>query len=591
MNLLTPVAPMTPAMTALMAVARAMGAEADLSIFDPSHAADPATRDPQKAFVVDASALADAGTCGQAGSPLPDALDGHPLLILATSGGPAMDACLARLTDGRVTGVVEITRADEVAFPEPVSRTSSPPGGVLAGQRYARTPGPALGLALAPEADAEVVMEVGGRPTFVRIGGRSTPTFVWATPAVFDVERPLPAEREFEEALDAYVPGIVFLRAACGDRCWHNPVPGAGLVIDDPLLQPRYGLLDFERLLASARAHRFHVTLAFIPWNGHRTEKQRAQWFLAHADCFSICAHGCDHKRNEFSSDDYVDLIQRNHTAHARMAAHAERTGIPCEPLMVCPQEQYSLTGIRAFADSRRFLALVNTGCLPRRMTEAVVTGADLLRPAQDAFFGFPVFKRHYWRDMSAFTMAVFLGKPAILVEHHEFFADGPRPVESFVDRLRTMAPQVTWGPLEMVVTRTHWRRTTGHGSCDIRFFTDRFQFDHTGATPTTYRLLKRLPADTPIERLTVNGCEVSFERSGEDVTFQFQADEPTAFEISVRITPVQPAGHSDRGLCYTASVAARRALSEFRDSVICRNHTLLRAGKALAKRLRLTGG
>ncbi|MFN0129752.1 MAG: hypothetical protein ACKV19_24060 [Verrucomicrobiales bacterium] len=591
MNLLEPVAPMTPGLTALMALARALGAEAELSVFDPSATADPASRDRPQALVVDACALADAGTSGNGIPPLPDALDGHPLLILVTRSGPEMDTGLARLTGGRVTGVVEIPHADEVTFPEPASPTSQCSSGVLAGQQYARILSPALGLVLPPGADAEIVMEVAGHPTFVRIGGRSTPTFVWATPTVFDVERPLPAEREFEEALDAYVPGIVFLRAACGDRCWHNPVPGAGLVIDDPLLQPRYGLLDFERLLASARAHHYHVTLAFIPWNGRRTEKQRAQWFLDHADYFSICAHGCDHTHNEFNSDDYDDLIQRNHTAHARMTAHAERTGIPCESLMVCPQEQYSLTGIRAFADSRQFLALVNAGCIPRRLPEAVVTGADVLRPAQDAFFGFPVFKRHYWKDMSAFAMAVFLGKPTILVEHHEFFADGPGPVESFVERLRAMAPQVTWGPLENVVTRTHWRRVTGPGQSDIRFFTDRFQFEHAGATATTYRLLKRFPPSTLIEGLLVNGREVAFERSGDDVTLQIQADEPTAFEINVHITPVQPNAQLDRGLRYTASVAARRALSEFRDSVICRNRAFLRAGKALAKRLRLTGG
>src|SRR5206468_5752393 len=99
-----------------------------------------------------------------------------------------------------------------------------------------------------------------------------------------------------------------------------------------------------------------------------------------------------------------------------RMDRHADRTGLRCEPLMVCPQEQYSLEAMRAFSDSRQFIGLVCTACMPRDMTAPELTGADLLWPAQDLFFGFPVFKRHYSGDMSVFAVALFLGKPAILV-------------------------------------------------------------------------------------------------------------------------------------------------------------------------------
>ena len=170
----------------------------------------------------------------------------------------------------------------------------------------------------------------------------------------------------------------------------------------------------------------YHVTLAFIPWNHWRSRAAQARMFLDHADCFSICAHGCDHTKKEFGSTDYEDLLSRNFVARQRMEQHRERTGLASEPLMVCPQEQYSLEAMRAFADSRQFIGVVCTACMPRNLAAPGICGADLLLPAQDSFFGFPVFKRHYWTDMSVFAMALFLGKPAILVEHHEFFRDGP---------------------------------------------------------------------------------------------------------------------------------------------------------------------
>src|SRR5207253_6226561 len=122
-------------------------------------------------------------------------------------------------------------------------------------------------------------------------------------------------------------------------------------------------------------------------------------------------------------------------------------------------QEQYSLQAMRAFSNSRQFIGLVCTACIPRNLASPEICGADLLLPAQDSFFGFPVFKRHYWNGMGVFAMALFLGKPAILVEHHEFFRVGPAGMESFVTGLSQMCPDVMWTTVTETATRTHWRR------------------------------------------------------------------------------------------------------------------------------------
>jgi hypothetical protein len=509
------------------------------------------------------------------------------VLLLATEFSPASNRLLALMTRGAVEGVQRLDAAAGVSFPEGGSgRTSA-----LAGHSYPRKSAPALGLSLGATDGAEVLMSVDEVSSFVYCTMPGTGMYVWSTTQVFDMERPLLAELEFEEAADAYVPGILFLREAYGRRCWHSPEIGAGLVIDDPLLVPKYGLLDFRRLLASARDHRYHVTLAFIPWNHRRTSPERARWFLEHSDCFSVCAHGCDHNRNEFSSDDYDDLLHRNFTARERMEVHEKVTGMPCEPVMVCPQEQYSLKGIQAFADSRQFLGLINTGCIPRKMTEPSITGADLLRPAQDAFFGFPVFKRHYWKDISAFAMAVFLGKPAILVEHHEFFAGGPGGAEEFVQGLRKIAPQATWGPLSEMTNRTRWERELGPDKREIRFFTTQVEFDHQDAAPVEYKFRKRLPSGVPLERVTINGKEVETTRDDQDVVFHWKAESQTTVAVKINITPVRPSQSHRRSLKYRSAVASRRALSEFRDAVIARNRPLLRSASKLMKKLKQAGG
>ncbi len=41
----------------------------------------------------------------------------------------------------------------------------------------------------------------------------------------------------------------------------------ACLIIDDPLLIPRYGKLNFAKLLREMNEHNFFTEIAFIPWN------------------------------------------------------------------------------------------------------------------------------------------------------------------------------------------------------------------------------------------------------------------------------------------------------------------------------------
>src|SRR5262245_53836066 len=121
----------------------------------------------------------------------------------------------------------------------------------LSSQSYPRSPSKAIGVRLRPGTDAEVIMTLERSASFVRIPVGKANVFVWSSLRVFNVFQPISAEKEFEVAADEYVPPIIFLRFAFRDQCWHNPSAGAGLVIDDPLLNKNYGFLNFHQLLGS----------------------------------------------------------------------------------------------------------------------------------------------------------------------------------------------------------------------------------------------------------------------------------------------------------------------------------------------------
>jgi hypothetical protein len=505
------------------------------------------------------------------------------VLLLITRCGEGTDLFLQLMTGNTVRSSELIDHAERVSFPHVSGRLREE----LCDQCYPRHDSEALTLCIAADEKIDLIMELAKRPSFVRIRTGNANVFVWSAIRVLDVHRPLQAEIEFEKAVDEYVPAIIFLRVAFRDRSWHNPDPGAGIIIDDPLLKKTYGFIHFPELLDSARKHQYHITLAFIPWNHWRTRAKDLKLFRDHSDCFGICLHGCDHTNNEYGLTDYDVLLRKNFVAKERMERHGHRTALWSEPLMVCPQERYSLEAMRAFSDSRQFFGLICTACMPRNLASPQISAADLLLPAQDSFFGFPVFKRHYWDGMERFAMSLFLGKPAILVEHHESFRNGSAGAEEFVRRLAEMRPGLKWTSLLETVTSTHARRRVSEGKCEVRFFTDTFRFKHTLEEPMHYRVLRRIPEAAVVERVRVGGTDVGFLRDNGFLSFEFHAQHPQTVSVEVKIAPVTPTKAYSSGLKYQASVGLRRGLSELRDKIAAQNRFALRACKLLTTGLK----
>lgn len=499
------------------------------------------------------------------------------ILLLATTPGNQMDDNLNRLSGSTVAAITSVHDAADVRFLADGENFSRE----LARQTYSRTRTGGLGLTVTAHAGWTPIMAVGPEVSFGCWLHGTTQHFVWATPSIFDPTVPIENEREFETALDRFIPLVIFLRTTFGEQCWHNPNATAGFVIDDPLLRPRYGFIDFPRLLASARTYRYNVSLAFIPWNAWRTSSTDAALFRSYNDIFELCVHGCDHTYHEYGSTDFVLLLVKNRVAVARMQRQAKRTGLAFSPLMVCPQEQCSLEAWHACASSPHLLGLVNSTCLPRNVKNRIVRGADMLLPAQDAHYGFPVFKRQYAGSFAPFALMLFLGKPAILVEHHDFFKDGLDSIENHVRRLTIVSPAVQWRTLGEIALTTHQRRCECDSRTAIRFFTRRFKF--TPQNPTKiYRMRKRVCERDSVADVTVNGIRVPFDFESEFVVFDVHPDQPGVHEVRIKSSGTAPRPVRAFGLAYRSGVASRRFLCEFRDNVVSRNE----ASAAIARRL-----
>lgn len=508
-----------------------------------------------------------------------------PVLVLATSSSAACNDLLKELTGCATILIESLDSASSLAFAsEPAAFL-----GCLASTSLPRGDTPALVISESTGALCNTLMATGGRPSLVRLKAPKYERLVWAAAAVLDPDRPLTRELELEAAGDQFLPAIIFLRMAFSDHCWHSPRALASFIIDDPLLEERYGFVEFFNLLASARRNRYFINLAFIPWNHRRSDPRIVSKFIGWSDCFSICVHGCDHTRGEYAIRDYALLVGKNRRAIRRMRQHEQRTALAFEPVMVCPQEAYSYEAIRAFSDGVQFIAAANTSCIASGSTpEAVVRGRDLLGAVQDAYFGFPVLKRYYPHDPALLVLSVFLGKPLVLVEHQSFFKEGVGNIERLVSWATALC-HPRWMSVGQIARTASMRRRLGERRFQIRIYADLFEDEDLPESHARYDVLRRAAPDAAIVAVCVNGSPVDFRCTGGDLSFSFSTREERSVRIAIERIPSQFDGRYPSASTYQVQVAVRRWLSEFRDKVLSRHAVALSAAKWVMQRMRQT--
>jgi hypothetical protein len=218
----------------------------------------------------------------------------------------------------------------------------------------------------------------------------------------------------------------------------------ACLIIDDPLLRPRYGCIDYTKLLQEMKEHRFFTEIAFIPWNYRRSDLKTIRLFADNADHYAICVHGCNHLGNEFGGTDYQHLSSLASTALWRMEQHKKLTGLPYDPVIVFPKGRFSSVAMKALKDQGYFAAF-NSTLLATDVKEMPTIESN--QPAARIYHNFPLFLRRYPRDKSHFVQDIAFGRPIIIVEHHGAFRNGYKAITDVVDWINGLG-NIKWKSL-----------------------------------------------------------------------------------------------------------------------------------------------
>ncbi len=419
---------------------------------------------------------------------------------------------------------------------------------------------------VAPHDGQAALVRAAGRPFFVRTGCGTSTVFLTACNELADLDEKVSCRAGLLPWFSRLVPMMIFLRSALGDRVWHSDCPQACFIIDDPLLKHRYGFLEYAKLRETMRQQRFSACIAFIPWNYRRSRQQIADLFSTAPSALSLCIHGCDHTKAEFADASFDLMRGKARLALNRMQAHSKLSRLPFDDVMVFPQGLFSFQAMKAL-DACGYLAAVNTNLCPSNMPQPLAL-RDLLDVAVTAFADLPLFGRRYPRDPAEFAFDLFLGKPALVVEHHGYFRDGHEALGIFVKRLNDLDERLEWTNLATICSRACLKRVTPHGDVHVRFYTNRFQFMNVGTQTQTYLLFRQRTSGGPLPAVTVNGGPCAREQEGDSLKISLSLNAGQSADIRVFSGNPDAAAFSWKPTrVHNAKVFVRRILCELRDN------------------------
>jgi hypothetical protein len=502
-------------------------------------------------------------------------LESVPAVLVYGISSDLQDArALSGLTEGAVSSVVSFGRDDTVySVGSTVPAITEEFSGLSFGPIRRETD---CGLAFGrrPAGLGELV-SIDGLPLFALLRKPTSSLFLLACRDVADVAAPTDGILSADAYFSSLVPILMFIRYALGDRSWHVPQRYANLIIDDPLLQPSYGCVEYTRLLDEMDTYRFATTIAFIPWNYRRTDASIGKLFRSRLDRFSLCVHGCDHTAAEFGTTDGEHLNSLLHLATQRMQAHKQRTGVSYANVMVFPHGKFSTMSLRLLK-SHNYLAATDRWVPDDVGSNHGLTLADLLLPAISKYHDFPLFRRRSPGRVADFALDLFLGKPALIAEHHGCFRDGYVPIRQFATRLNSLSQRLQWTGLSELVHNTYLRRRLSEDAIECRLVANRHTLHNPGSTWQRCFVSKHEDHTVPIKSVFINGTPHLF--TVDDNWLRACVDMPphSTMAISIEYANTWPSVRRSPPLTRSVSVYVRRHLSELKDNYLYANQTVL---------------
>lgn len=416
---------------------------------------------------------------------------------------------------------------------------------------------------------ANNIISLNRAATFVKLEYHKVPVLLSTSKSIIDIDAVVPTGVfDIRDHVSSVLPIVLYIRWAFAETCWKAPERNACLIIDDPLLKQSYGCVNFQELLGLMRRHKFSTNIAFIPWNWRRSAPEVIQLFRENPENYSISVHGCDHTRAEFGSPDPHRLHWKAKQALERMNHHESMTGIRHDRLMVFPQGVFSQEAMGALKRTD-FVAAVNNDTISvdphfRRMTISELWDVAVMS------YDFPIFTRRYpWEGVENFAFDILLGKPAIIVIHHDYCSDQCRRLVNFIERLNALKPSLKWRSLGEVVRRSYRQRELSPDAVEVEMYGTELRVENRFEQRRRF-IIKRRDADpSAIKVVRAGSRQVAWNFSQGRIVFEIELNPAEGRTVSVKFHDLWRNGQIRESVSYKVKTMLRRYLCEVRDNYV----------------------
>jgi len=272
--------------------------------------------------------------------------------------------------------------------------------------------------------------------------------------------------------------------------------------------------------------------------------------------------------------------------AEDRMNLHHQMTGLPCDRVMVFPQGNFSIEAMKVLK-SHNFYAAVNTVPHPAAQPVRLRIG-EFAQPAVLRYGGFPLFIRKPIQQTQSHDIAfsLFFGRPVLIVEHHEIF-QRPESLGEIAARINSVASEVHWSNLATVVSNSILTRRAPDGTYWVRAYSNTARISNDSGSIRRYSIGWSDSCDgASIEQVLTDGTP-SRGLEIDDAGLQRSVELPPGSSQTFSLIHRNPyTTLRNLGLRWKTRAFLRRRLSEIRDNYLSKNQPLLRAAKALQRRV-----
>ena len=412
----------------------------------------------------------------------------------------------------------------------------------------------------------EQLVSIGDTALFMKVKIGDTELFLLSSNEVFDVGIELRKNLCVSECFSELVPLLLFILNCANLPRWKANIPFANIIIDDPNLESRYGFVRFRSLARLVNDLGCAVSVGFIPWNFQRSSQSIIDLFRSNSPRLSICVHGCDHTAAEFFTRSVEEALGLLRLGEKRMQQFARTTRLHYDKIIVFPQGIFSGSAMTALRRSHLFAA-VNTELIDRQ-TDRGVPARELLRLAITSYSGFPLFlRRKPDEPLENFALDLLLGKPCLVVTHHDFFRDRYAAFQSLVASLNKLQPSLCWTNLERIVSESYCTRRAGTALCEVDVFssTTRFSTELNGSEAIQIRKCEAMDGQFDV---ALNGSRLSYSSDGSGLLAELSRIKKND-TLTIACPPCEQVSPVAQSQKYRLKVAVRRHLCEIRDNYV----------------------